>query len=148
MSTVKDLKARQEFAVRDAPRSEDPLAKAAEQYVVGVANLREENYQLAEQIECLNRDNAVLQAENATLRDALNSEKAERGYYQRFSVEVATSLGLVAQVCGDVIDKAQQQAYRKNGAAPPSEALPEMDVPEFLRTPPSEGNGAAGRHSG
>jgi hypothetical protein len=148
MSTMKDLKAREDFAVRDAPPIADPLARAAEQYVVGVANLREENFQLAEQVECLQRDNAVLQAENVTLRGALNSEKSERAYYQRFSVEVATSLGLVAQVCGDVIDKAQQQAYRKNGAAPPSEALPEIEVPEFLRTPPGEGNGAAGAPSG
>jgi hypothetical protein len=148
MSTMKDLKVREEFTVRDAPPIADPLARAAEQYVVGVASLREENFQLAEQVECLQRDNAVLQAENAALRGALTSEKSERAYYQRFSVEVATSLGLIGQVCGDVIDKAQQAAFRKNGAAPPSEALPEIEVPEFLRKAPGEGNGAAEGHAG
>lgn len=85
----------------------DPLADQIAKSVRGVVELRQERARLKARAQELERENALFESENAAYRAQLETEKVERAYYQRFAVEVATSLNLVSQVCSDVMAKVQ-----------------------------------------
>ena len=71
--------------------------------------------------------------------DRVDQFEAARGLARLFAVEVATSLNLVGQVCDEVMNKAQQEAFRQNGD-PSRKELPELRIPKFLE------NGQNGAH--
>ena len=125
--------------VKEATLPVDPLADQIASSLRGVREMREELARLGTRIQELERENILLESENAAFRAQLESEKVERGYYQRFAVEIATSLNLIGQVCDDVMTKAQQEAFRKNGAVPRQD-IPELRIPKFLQKGP---NGSA-----
>jgi regulator of replication initiation timing len=122
--------------LKEAVMPADPLADQIASSLRGVRELREDVARLSARIQELERENILLESENSAYRAQLESEKVERGYYQRFAVEIATSLNLIGQVCDDVMTKAQQEAFRKNGAVP-REDIPELRIPKFLQKGPN-----------
>jgi len=114
----------------------DPLADQIANSLRGVQELREDIARFSARVQQLERDNLVLARENASYRAQLEAEKTERGYYHRFAVEVATSLNLIAQVCDEVMHKAQEHAFRENGD-PPGRDIPDMEIPKFLKNGPN-----------
>jgi regulator of replication initiation timing len=136
---------------REAAMPADPLADQIANSLRGVRELREDLARLSARVQQLERENLVLESENAAYRSQLESEKTERSYYHRFAVEVATSLNMIAQVCDDVMHKAQKQAFHNNGE-PPRQDIPDLEIPRFLQNGPN-GNGHAsnspnGKHNG
>jgi hypothetical protein len=131
---------------REAAMPADPLADQIANSLRGVRELREDVARLSARVQQLERENLVLESENAAYRSQLESEKTERSYYHRFAVEVATSLNMIAQVCDDVMHKAQQQAFRNDGQ-PPRQDMPDLEIPRFLQNGPN-GNGQNGKHNG
>jgi hypothetical protein len=129
---------------KDAAMPADPLADQIANSLRGVRELREDVARLSTRIQQLERENLVLESANAAYRAQLESEKTERSYYHRFAVEVATSLNLIAQVCDDVMRKAQLQAVRNDGE-PPRQDIPDLEIPRFLQNGP---NGHNGSHNG
>jgi hypothetical protein len=125
---------------KEAGNPLDPLADQIASSLRGVRELREEVARLSARVQQLERETLILESENATYRAQLESEKIERSYYQRFAVEVATSLNLIGQVCDEVMTKAQQHAFRQNGE-PPREDIPDLEIPKFLQKGPGNGNG-------
>jgi predicted RNase H-like nuclease (RuvC/YqgF family) len=116
---------------RDASPTADPLADHIANSLRGVRELREEVARLNVRLREMERENIILASENAAYRAQLEAERTERSYYHRFAVEVATSLNLVGQVCDEVMNKAQQEAFRQNGE-PSRQELPELQLPKFL----------------
>jgi hypothetical protein len=127
---------RQQVQPKELAMSADPLADQIASSLRGVRELREDIARLSARVEQLERANLMLESENATCRSQLEAEKTERSYYHRFAVEVATSLNLIAQVCDDVMHKAQNEALRNNGE-PPREDMPELAIPKFLQNGPN-----------
>src|SRR5262245_28059959 len=124
---------------KDATPPADPLADQIANSLRGVRELREDLARFSSRVQQLERQNLILESENAAYRSQLEAEKTERSYYHRFAVEVATSLNLIAQVCDDVMHKAQQQAFRNDGE-PPRQDIPDLEIPKFLQSGP---NGSA-----
>jgi hypothetical protein len=120
--------------MKDARVPVDPLAEDV--VMQGVRELRESLIRSNERVQLLERENIFLECEIATCRAQLEAERVERDYYQRFAVEITTSLNLVAQVCDDAMTKAQHEAFRKNGARPRQD-VPDMKIPKFLRNDPN-----------
>jgi len=116
----------------------DPLADQIANSLRGVRELREEVARLSARCQQLEHENTILESENAAYRAQLEAERMERSYYHRFAIEVATSLNLVGQVCDEVMNKAQQEAFRNNGE-PPRQDLPELQIPKFLQNGPTAG---------
>jgi hypothetical protein len=116
----------------------DPLADQIANSLRGVRDLRDELSRLRVRAQQLEHENTILETENAAYRSQLDSERMERNYYHRFAVEVATSLNLIGQVCDEVMNKAQAQAFRNNGE-PPRQDLPEVQIPKFLQNGPNGG---------
>src|SRR5215475_14436197 len=129
---------------KEAVLPADPLADQIANSLRGVRELREDVARLSVRVQQLERENLMLESENAACRAQLESEKTERSYYHRFAVQVATSLNLIAQVCDDVMHKAQQEAFRNNGE-PPRQDIPDLEIPKFLQNGP-DANGHNGRH--
>jgi regulator of replication initiation timing len=125
--------------LKEAALPPDPLADQIASSLRGVRELREDIARLSARVQQLERENLMLESENAACRSQLESEKTERSYYHRFAVEVATSLNLIAQVCDDVMTKAQKEAHRNNGE-PPRQDMPNLEIPKFLQ------NGPNGKH--
>jgi hypothetical protein len=125
---------------KDAGTPADPLADQIANSLRGVRELREDLARFSARVQQLERQNLVLESENAAYRAQLEAEKTERSYYHRFAVEVATSLNLIAQVCDDVMHKAQQQAFHNDGA-PPRQDIPDLEIPKFLQNGPTGSNG-------
>lgn len=119
----------------------DPLADQIANSLRGVRELREEVARLSARCQQLEHENTILESENSAYRTQVETERMERSYYHRFAIEVATSLNLVGQVCDEVMNKAQQEAFRNNGE-PPRQDLPELQIPKFLQ------NGPPGRPEG
>jgi hypothetical protein len=94
----------------------DPLTDQIANSLRGVRDLREELASLSVRIKELERENVLLESQSAAYRAKWEAEKVERDYYQRFSIEIATSLNLIGQICNDVMAKAQD-AVRENGLA-------------------------------
>src|SRR5262249_10859206 len=125
---------------KDAAMPADPLADQIANSLRGVRELREDLARFSSRVQQLERQNLVLESENAAYRAQLDAEETERSYYHRSAVEVAPSLNLIAQVCDDVMHKAQQQASHNDGA-PPRQDIPDLEIPKFLQNGPN-GRGA------
>jgi hypothetical protein len=92
----------------DPNASNDRVVEGADQYVSAVAQLREEKARLLDKLSSLQQQKAFLQSEKEELTALLQKEKADCSRYQTFTVQVGTSLGLVAQICNQVLEKAEQ----------------------------------------
>jgi hypothetical protein len=105
MNGIKRFASSQNVNAGDPGASSDD---AADQYVSAVEQLREEKARLLDQVSSLQQQKAFFQSEKEELTGLLQKEKADRNRYQTFAVQVGTSLGLVAQICNQVLEKAEQ----------------------------------------
>jgi len=112
--------------------TEDMLAERIRESMVGLQKLRDDNGQLTERVRQLEAETALLQNENQHLRRELDRERAERRHYHSLANEVITRLDVVQSTIEDVVKRAQHEVYRQREEHPTQE-LPRINVPEFLR---------------
>jgi chromosome segregation ATPase len=100
--------------------------------ILGVENLRAENSRLSDQLQRLETTNLQLESEVQSLKLTLEQERAERRHYHSLANEIITRLDVVGQTIDDVVKRAEQEASRQRKNDPRA-ALPELEMPTFLK---------------
>ena len=130
-----------------AQQTRDPLEQAIYDSISGVQKLRSQVKRLEAELEMSRSEASHMRVELEALRFAMTCVREEfraeleharnkADYYHRFSVETATSLNLICQICDEVMQKAQREAYQRPEDAASRSDLPELVIPPFLPKKP------------
>lgn len=91
------------------------LEQSLQEALTGLSALRDRADSLQTQVDSHTRTYELDQVELESLRGQLVQLKAERDFYQRFTVELTTNLNGVQMLVDDCMQKAKDAAYRPDG---------------------------------
>lgn len=109
------------------PAQPDELSESAVRVLQDIDRIRGEILWYKNELAKHERDLSIEQANNAALHAQLEKVERERGFYQRWTVELVTKFNTVGGILAEVMSQAKDAAYRPNGAAPQQPALPGLE---------------------